>query len=317
MNNDNILVVALGGNAIVDDGNSATSNNIRLRETCKSIAEIIKMGYKVVLTHGNGPQVGNIVIQNEMAKNSVPSMPLDVLNSQSQGYLGYIIQQTLRTELLKLDLKNDVVTVITQIIVDKDDEAFTNPTKPIGPFLDYQEAQDNIENGISMIEDSGRGWRRIVSSPNPKEIVEINVIRDLVESETVVISCGGGGIPVTREQESDLNGAQGVIDKDLASELLATVLKVKQLIILTDTPYVYVNYRKPNQEILRHLSIQKARELLNSDQFGTGSMAPKIEAAVRFIENGGETSIITSIDKLKEALSQEVGTIIKKNLKHL
>lgn len=293
------IVIGLGGNALIKPGEEGTAKQ-QLRNiegTVKQISKLVREGHQIILTHGNGPQVGAILIQQEEARHKVPPMPLDVCVAQSQGEIGYMLQQTFAGKTDK-----PVVTVITQVLVEKDDPAFKNPTKPIGP------AYDKPIKGIPMVK-THKGYRRVVPSPDPKEIIEKEVIRDLIDKH-IVVACGGGGIPVVREG-SKLKGVEAVIDKDLAGEKLAEDVGAELFIILTDVDYVYLNYGTPKQKALKSLSFEEAKKYLEEGQFPPGSMGPKVKAALRFLEWGGEAVIITSINSLHEAMKGHAGTFIK------
>ncbi|HHU33392.1 MAG: carbamate kinase [Zhaonellaceae bacterium] len=304
------VVVALGGNAILQPKQKGTIEEQRynVEMSAKSIVKLIQEGYRVVIAHGNGPQVGNILLQNAAARDQVPAMPLDVCGAESQGLIGYMIQQSIYNELQTLGIKKDVVTLLTQVVVSKEDPAFQNPTKPVGAFYTKEEAEAGMAKGESWIEDSGRGWRKVVPSPKPQEIVELNLIKTLVDAGAIVIAGGGGGIPVVKEAER-LVGVEAVIDKDLASSLLAKQLGADMLIIATDVPYVAINYGKPDQKNLKELSLQEAEKYLNEGQFGKGSMGPKVQATLSFVKSGGE-AIIAALSNLGEAVKGETGTKI-------
>lgn len=303
------VVVALGGNAILQPKQEGTAEVqfANVIDTCIQLADLIKAGYQLVITHGNGPQVGNILLQNEEAKDKIPPMPLDICGSQTQGFIGYMIQQAMKNLLPQ----RHVGTVLTQVLVDAGDSAFQNPTKPIGPFYSKQEAEQLIaQKGYTMVEDSGRGWRRVVPSPNPKAIIEKDLIQALLERDAIVIASGGGGIPVVKDSQGKLRGIEAVIDKDLAGARLGGDVDADILLILTDVEAVAVNWGKPDQRFLHRLSLQEARELAAQGQFKAGSMGPKVEAAIRFVEQGGEQAIIVSLNKAAAALEGHAGTII-------
>lgn len=303
------VVVALGGNAILQPKQEGTAEVqfANVIDTCIQLADLIKAGYQLVITHGNGPQVGNILLQNEEAKDKIPPMPLDICGSQTQGFIGYMIQQAMKNLLPQ----RHVGTVLTQVLVDAGDSAFQNPTKPIGPFYSKQEAEQLIaQKGYTMVEDSGRGWRRVVPSPNPKAIIEKDLIQALLERDAIVIASGGGGIPVVKDSQGKLRGIEAVIDKDLAGARLGGDVDADILLILTDVEAVAVNWGKPDQRFLHRLSLQEARELAAQGQFKAGSMGPKVEAAIRFVEQGGEQAIIVSLNKAAAALDGHAGTII-------
>lgn len=308
------IVVALGGNALQEAGKPATAEAQLevVEKTAEHIADIIGEGYEVVVAHGNGPQVGRLVLQNEYANDITPAMPFDVCGAMSQGMIGYHIQQGLSKVLRHRGSKARVATVVTQVVVDQNDPKFQNPSKPIGPFYKEDEAKAiAAEKGYVMKEDAGRGWRRVVASPVPVEIVELDAVKCLVDNGFVVVSVGGGGIPVIRKENGDLEGTAAVIDKDLASEKLAEDLNADALVILTAVEKVSINYNKPDQKDLSTLTVAEAKQYMAEGHFAPGSMLPKIEAAVKFVESKpGRRSIITSLDKAVEALEGKAGTTI-------
>lgn len=307
------IVVALGGNALQASGKPATAEAQLevVKNTTRYIADLIGEGYKVVIAHGNGPQVGRIVLQNEAANDITPAMPFDVCGAMSQGMIGYHIQQALKNELQKRGNKKAVSTIVTQVVVDKEDSAFKNPTKPIGPF--YTEEEANLlkkEKGYDIVEDAGRGFRRVVASPIPKRIVEIDTVETLVDSGAVVITVGGGGIPVI-EENGELKGVAAVIDKDLASEKLAEDLDADTLLILTAVDKISLNFRKPNQVDLDDITVAEAKKYIEEGHFASGSMLPKVEAAIKFAESKkGRVAIIASLDNCLEAVKGKQGTRI-------
>ena len=309
------VVVALGGNALQAEGvPAAAETQLKVvRDTAVYLVDMIEKGNEIIIAHGNGPQVGRIVIQNEYAAQVTPAMPFDVCGAMSQGMIGYHIQQALRDELVKRGTKKPVATIVTQVVVDKNDKGFQNPTKPIGPFYKEEEAKKIIkEKGYAMVEDAGRGYRRVVASPKPEKIVEIETIRRLVESGQVVITVGGGGIPVIEKDDNTLEGVAAVIDKDFASEKLAEDLDVEVLMILTAVDRVAINFGKPNQKDLSTMTVEEAQRYIEEKQFAPGSMLPKVQAAVKFVKSKpGRKSIIASLGKAKEALVGKSGTIIK------
>jgi carbamate kinase len=264
---------------------------------------------QIAITHGNGPQVGDILLKEECAKDMLPYMPLDVCVAESQGMIGYMIQLSLRNELKKVGLDLQVATILTETIVDVNDSAFKNPTKPIGPFYTAREgAQQRKDKGWHLVNDSGRGFRRTVPSPIPLSIVQGEVVHELMDKGVIVIAAGGGGIPVTSGAPSE--GVEAVIDKDLSAAVLANVIKAEVLLILTDVEKVFLNYGKPNQHSLSKLTVKTCRKYLEQGQFPSGSMGPKIESAVRFLESGGKRAIITSLEKAEDALAGKAGTTI-------
>lgn len=306
------VVVALGGNAILRQGQRGTVEEQRenVARAAAQIAMMLRSGLDVVVTHGNGPQIGNILRQNEETRRLVPPMPLDVCGGESQGMIGYLLQQALGNALATLETPRRVATILTQVVVDPADPAFREPSKPIGAFYREEEARAlSREKGFLMREDAGRGWRRVVPSPKPLEIVERDLIRRLVQAGAVVIAAGGGGIPVFRTPRG-LVGVEAVIDKDLAAACLAGEVKAQVLLILTDVPRVCLNYRRPDQRELASLAASEARRYLAEGQFGAGSMAPKIEAAVRFVSGGGEYAVIGALDQAEQVWAGEAGTVI-------
>ena len=309
------IVIALGGNALQEAGKPATAEAqlAVVEKTAGYIADIIDEGYQVVLAHGNGPQVGRIVLQNEYATPVSPAMPFDVCGAMSQGYIGYHIQQGLTKILRERGNQKQVVTVVTQVLVDRNDPKFQNPSKPIGPFYTEQEAKTIAEEkGYVMKEDAGRGWRRVVASPVPVAIEELDAVRCLVDHGFITVTVGGGGIPVIRNDKGELEGTAAVIDKDLASEKLAEDLDADALVILTAVEKVSINYKKPNQTDLDTMSVAEAKRYMAQGHFAPGSMLPKIEAAVKFVESKpGRVSIITSLDKAVEALNGSAGTTLR------
>lgn len=308
------IVIALGGNALQAAGKPATAEAQLevVEETSEYIVDIIETGYSVVLAHGNGPQVGRIVLQNEFATPVSPAMPFDVCGAMSQGMIGYHMQQGLSKVLKKRGSDKEVVTVVTQVVVDRNDPKFKSPSKPIGPFYTAEEAQSiAAEKGYTLKEDAGRGWRRVVASPMPVEIVELNAVKALLGAGFIPITVGGGGIPVIRNEKGDLEGTAAVIDKDLASEKLAEDLDADALVILTAVEKVAINYNKPNQQELSTLTVAEAEQYIKEGHFAPGSMLPKIEAAIMFVKSKpGRKAIITSLDKAADALAGKAGTTL-------
>ena len=306
------LVIALGGNALQEAGKPATAESQLevVEKTSEFIADIIQQGYKVVLAHGNGPQVGRIVLQNEAACDVTPAMPFDVCGAMSQGMIGYHMQQALSKVLKKRGNDKKVATVVTQVVVSADDPMFKNPTKPIGPFYSEKIAE---ERGFVMKEDSGRGWRRVVASPKPVEIIEIDAVRCLLDNGFIPISVGGGGIPVVRDANGDIEGTAAVIDKDLASEKLAEELNADVLLILTAVEQVSINFKKPGEKKLDNITVAEAEQYIAEGHFAPGSMLPKVQAAIMFANSKpGRRAIITSLDMAVEALHSRAGTTITK-----
>ena len=308
------IVIALGGNALQEAGKPATAESQLevVEKTSTYIADIIEAGYDVVIAHGNGPQVGRIVLQNESASNVPPAMPFDVCGAMSQGYIGYHIQQGLSKVLRQRGIQKQVVTLVTQVVVDKNDPKFQNPSKPIGPFYSQAEAEKiAAEKGYVMKEDAGRGYRRVVASPLPVEIVELDAVKALEKDGFVVVTVGGGGIPVIRNADGTLTGTAAVIDKDLASEKQAEDLDADALVILTAVEKVSVNYKKPDQKDLSRMTVAEAKKYIGEGQFAPGSMLPKVEAAIKFAESkANRQCIITSLEKAVDALNGTAGTTV-------
>ena len=307
------IVIALGGNAL-QSGNGPATAEAQLevvRKTCEHIAQISDMGYELAIVHGNGPQVGRILLASETAKEVTPAMPFDVCGAMSQGYIGYHLQQGLKHALNLRNRDIPVVTVATQVIVEENDPAFDDPTKPIGPFYTESEARAIVkEKGYIMKEDSGRGWRRVVASPVPRRIVEIDAVRHLWDS-SIVITCGGGGIPVVEKPDGTIQGTEAVIDKDFAAELLAEQVDADILMILTEVERVSLNFNTPNQKELSTLNLADAARYCEEGHFAAGSMLPKVQAAMKFVRaNPSKHAVITSLDKAIEALNGESGTVI-------
>jgi carbamate kinase len=305
------VVIALGGNAILQPGQVGTFEEqlFNIDGAMRRIAQLVEEGWRVVLTHGNGPQVGNLLIQNALAAKTVAPMPMDVCGAESQGQIGYMAAQTLANHLRKRRLDVPVVTIVTQVAVDPKDKAFAAPSKPVGPFYSEAEAKKMmLEEGLAMREDAGRGWRRVVPSPEPREIVELDAVRDLSEAGALVICSGGGGVPVVRSRGA-LSGIDAVIDKDLAAALLARELGAEALLILTDVPQAYVHYGTPEQEALARVTASEMRAYAAAGHFKAGSMGPKVEACLRFVDAGGE-SVIASLTEVGPALAGRAGTHI-------
>ncbi len=307
------IVIALGGNAL-QAGKTVPTAQKQLevvKTTCEKIADISCRGYEVAIVHGNGPQIGRILLASETAKDVTPAMPFDVCGAMSQGYIGYHIQQALKYALSVRNRNCPVLTVATQVVVDETDPGFEHPTKPIGPFYSEEEARKlEAEMGYIMREDAGRGYRRVVASPLPKKIVEIDAIKNLWDS-SIVISCGGGGIPVVEKMDGTLEGVAAVIDKDFAAELLAEQVDADVLMILTEVEKVAINWGKENQQSLDHMSLKEAAQYVEEGQFAPGSMLPKVEAAMKFARTfPGKKAIITSLEKAIDALEGKTGTVI-------
>lgn len=310
------VVIALGGNALQAPGSAATAEAQLevVKDTCEYLAEISCRGYEIAIAHGNGPQVGRILLASETAKEVTPAMPFDVCGAMSQGYIGYHIQQGLKYALNKRNKNIPVVSLVTQVVVEKEDPAFSKPTKPIGPFYNEEEAKAIMEEkGYIMKEDAGRGWRRVVPSPIPRKIVELDSIRRLWES-TIVITVGGGGIPVVEKMDGTLEGVAAVIDKDLAAERLAEDVEADILMILTEVEQVCVNFGKPEQKSIAQMSLSEAARYVDEGHFAPGSMLPKVQAAMKFVQaNPHKRAIITSLNKAVEALDGKSGTVVTFN----
>ena len=304
-------VVALGGNALIKEDQEGTIHEQfeNTRKISGSIVKMIKDGWDVVITHGNGPQVGSILLQNDLAKDATPSMPLGICVAESEGFIGYMIQQCISNALKKANIQKSVVALITQVLVDEDDPSFSNPTKPIGRFYNEKEALEVLKEGYNMIRQTN-GWRIVVPSPDPKSIVEGEIINKMLNDDIIVIASGGGGMPVIEKEGWGLEGLEAVIDKDLASERLAEAIKAELLLILTNVEKVYLNYNMPKQKSLDKISLKELKEYYKQGHFPPGSMGPKILAAIRFLESGGKKVIISHVDKGWEALKEMTGSHI-------
>lgn len=308
------LVIALGGNAL---GKTPQEQLELVKTTASTIVDLVEEGYDVVIGHGNGPQVGMVNLAFEYSANNgsgTPLMPFPECGAMTQGYIGYHLQQAVGREMARRGINRPVASVVTQVVVDKNDPAFENPTKPVGMFYFKEDAERMArETGYTFVEDAGRGYRRVVPSPIPKKIVELPVVEQLVSQHNVVITVGGGGIPVVEKGDGDYEGVAAVIDKDRASALLALELKADMLVILTAVDRVSINYRKPNQWDLSQMTLAQAREYIKQGHFAPGSMLPKVESCMSFVENteGGQ-ALITSLEKAREALSGKTGTLVVK-----
>jgi carbamate kinase len=308
-----LIVLAVGGNALITDAQhqSVEDQYLALLECCRHIVRLLEQGYRMVLTHGNGPQVGFILRRSELSRQELHPVPLDSCGADTQGAIGYQIQQAMYNCMRGWPKRLPVATIITQTLVDADDPAFRKPTKPIGTFMDESTAKDRkATEGWTIVEDAGRGFRRVVASPIPKEIIELEAIRDLIERDVVVVSTGGGGIPVIKTRDGELKGADAVIDKDLATALLAKNLKADVLIISTAVEKVAINFGKPNQKNLDRMTVAEAKRYIAEGHFAPGSMLPKIQAVVGFLEQGGQMAIITDPPNLARAMAGETGTRI-------
>ncbi len=312
MRQGKVAVVAIGGNSLIKDKQHL---EVRyqwdaVRETATHIADMIEQGWSVVVTHGNGPQVGFILRRNELAAHEVHTTPMDVIVADTQGSIGYMLQQALDNEFHRRNLYRRAYTIVTQVVVDRNDPAFEHPTKPIGGFLTKEEAERFAREGWPVIEDAGRGWRRVVPSPEPQEILEENAIRSAVYEGWIVIAVGGGGIPVIRKENGELRGVAAVIDKDLASSLLARRIDADLFLISTAVEKVALNYGKPNQVWLDRMTVAEARQYMAEGHFAPGSMLPKIKACVRYVEETGKAALITNYENITRALRGETGTWI-------
>ncbi|HIH95899.1 MAG TPA: carbamate kinase [Thermoplasmata archaeon] len=312
--NEKIMVLAIGGNSLIKDKShqSVPDQFKTTRKTCEKIREVVERGWKITLTHGNGPQVGFILLRSELASSVLHPVPLDSCGADTQGAIGYMLQQGLYNSFKKAGLKREAVTVVTQAIVDKHDPAFGNPTKPIGPFYTKEQARKlREERRWEIVEDAGRGWRRIVPSPKPISIVESTVIKNLLDLGYIVISTGGGGIPVI-EENGMLKGVEAVIDKDFGSSLLAQSIGARVFLISTSIDRVYLDFGRSTQRAIDRMDVKQAEKYLKEGHFREGSMKPKIRAGIEFLNNGGQEVIITSPDKILSALDEKAGTRIVK-----
>lgn len=303
--NKKLAVVALGGNALLRGNEVGTieEQEINTLDTCKKLVGLIKKDYNVIITHGNGPQVGNILLRNEAGydKYKIPQMPMDICVADSQGGIGYMIERMMRNVLTEEKINKDVVTLVTQVLIDKEDPAFENPTKPVGPFYLKEEADllAKKNNWVFKKDPRNRGWRKVVASPKPIKIMNQKVIRSLANNGRIVIAVGGGGVPVYCHKNGYLEAIEAVIDKDLASSVLASNISADKFYIITDVPKVYINFNTPQQKALNRIKISTARRHLNNEEFGSGSMGPKIKAAIAFSESSGNESIITDSESLQ------------------
>lgn len=308
-----LVVIAIGGNSLIQDARhmSVLDQYRAAGETSHHIASLVAAGHKVIITHGNGPQVGFILLRSEIAKGQLHQVPLESCVADTQGAIGYQIQQTLENELRRRRLWRPVATVVTQVLVSPRDPAFRNPTKPIGPFYSEKDAKYHTRvDGWTVREDAGRGWRRVVPSPQPLEIIEEPAIRLLVEKDVIVIAVGGGGIPVIKTRTGALKGVAAVIDKDAASSILASNLGAEVFVISTGVDKVCLNFGQSDEKALDHLNVREARAYLRQGQFAAGSMGPKIDAAIQFLEQGGRHVIITQPHHLEDAMAGKTGTHI-------
>jgi carbamate kinase len=307
-----IAIVAMGGHAFIQKGESGTieDHERNAEYIARQLMCLIHGDYNLVVTHGNGPQVGNLLLQNELSKNDTPEMPLDVLVAMTEGSLGYILQQSLLNQFNKEEIKRFVVTTVTQVFVDEADEAFKAPSKPIGPFFDKQEAERRRDQqGWQIREDAaGRGWRRLVASPKPRRVLQRDMIREAACAGHIVVACGGGGIPIKRAESGGYVGVEAVVDKDLTSSVLGVNIGAELLIILTAVPVVYTNFDKPNRKALGAVTLEEIERLHAEGHFPPGSMGPKIEAVIHFLKQGGRRALITDPANLPEAIEGRAGT---------
>ncbi len=311
MRQSKLVVVAIGGNSLIEDPREPgiARQWSAARYTTDQIAMLVADGYRVVITHGNGPQVGYILRRGEIAlKQGVHDVPLDIIVADTQGSIGYMLQQAMDNSMRRLGLNRTVVSVVTQVQVDPDDPAFEHPTKPIGGFMTEAEARTFEAEGWRVVEDSGRGWRRVVPSPQPRKIMEISPIHDMMMAGYIIIASGGGGVPVIRTEKGSLRGVPAVVDKDLASALLAEQLRADMFMISTGVPQVFVDFNKPTQRPITEMSIVAAEDYISQGQFPAGSMLPKVQAAVQFVKNGGPVAMITNPANLLGAIKGEAGT---------
>ena len=307
-------IIAIGGNALLKAGEKGTVTQqfANSRETCDQLIKVAEMGYDIIITHGNGPQVGDSIRRHENARKIIAPFPLGMCVSETVGSMGYMLQQTMQNTVKKSKkIRKDTITIMTQVVVDDEDPSFKNPTKPIGQFFSKEEIDEIVRTeNWNIVEDSGRGWRRVVPSPRPMRIVEKDTIKHLLDAGRIVIACGGGGLPVIQLPDGTLDGVEAVIDKDYASSKLAQQLGLDEFIILTSVDKVSINFGKPDEVQLDLITLAKAKQYFTEGQFPPGSMGPKIEAAIEFLENGGKKVIITSPEFVVEAINCEAGTCI-------
>jgi carbamate kinase len=315
MTNRKLAVVAIGGNSLIKDKNHQTvpDQYQAAKETCYHIADMIEQGWDVAIGHGNGPQVGFILRRSEIAAKmaGMHEVPLESCGADTQGAIGYHLQQNLQNEFKRRGMKKAAATVVTQVLVDRDDPAFQNPTKPIGGFMEEGEAKERAaKEGWTVVDDAGRGWRRVVPSPLPQEIVELDAVRELLEAGIITVTVGGGGIPVIRNEDSNLQGVAAVIDKDYASSLLARSIGADLFLISTAVEKVYLNFNKPDQKAIDVMTVAEAQQYMEEGHFAKGSMLPKVQAIIQFLEAGGKEAIITDPENIARALQGETGTHI-------
>ncbi len=312
-----IALIAFGGNAILPNSQRGLQSEQmkNAKKAASLMVHVVKKGYDLIIVHGNGPQVGNLLIQMEEAVTKIPPFSLEVCDAMTEGSMGFMLEKAIINELRKNSVDKEVATLITQVVVDREDPAFENPTKPIGPFYSKYRAQQLAkQNEWTVIEDAGRGYRKVVPSPKPIDVVPKRVIRDLVRSGKIVIASGGGGIPVIINGRGLFEGVEAVIDKDYAASLIAREIKADLFIILTNVERVYLNFGKPDEEPIEAMTVKQAEEYLSQGQFPEGSMGPKIHAAIEFIKGGGKETLITSANQLKAALINRSGTKIRTSL---
>jgi carbamate kinase len=307
-----LAVVALGGNALIFDKNRKTIPDQfdAVKENMRHITNMIEDGWTVVITHGNGPQVGFILRRSELAMGELHPVPLDYCGADTQGAIGYMIQKALHNEFKARGMNKTAVTVVTQVQVDNEDPAFEKPSKPIGSFLDEATARQRMANGQTFVEDAGRGWRQVVPSPKPISIIEVDAIKTLIDQGFIVVAVGGGGIPVIEKSDGYLRGIEAVIDKDYASGLLANLINADLLLISTAVERVAINFNKPDQKWLSQMTVAEAEKYIAEGHFSPGSMLPKIQAIVKFLKEGGKKALITDPPNIKRALNGETGTWI-------
>jgi carbamate kinase len=312
MTEKKIAVVAIGGNALIVDKNHKTIPDQfdAIKETMRNIADMIEDGWDVVITHGNGPQVGFIMRRAELSIHELHPVPMDYCGADTQGAIGYMAQKALHNEFKKRGMDKQAVTVVTQVQVDTDDPAFENPSKPVGSFLDEVTAKERMTQGQTFIEDAGRGWRRVVPSPIPRNIVEVDAIKKLIDSGFIVVGVGGGGIPVIEKEDGELRGVEAVIDKDFASGLLANLINADLLLISTAVEKVAINFGKPEQQWIDRMTVAEAEGYIAEGHFAPGSMLPKVQAIVKFLKAGGKQALITDPPNIQRALNGETGTWI-------
>jgi carbamate kinase len=312
-----LAVVAFGGNALLrpEDRGTQEEQIARAKQAARWLAEIVRYGYKLIVVHGNGPQVGNILVQAEEASTKIPPQSLDVCVAQTEGSIGFMLQQAIRNRLEAVGIGGEVATVLTEVEVDVADPAFKRPTKPIGPFFTRYRAEAlERDLGWTMKEDSGRGWRHVVPSPKPLRILNVNTIARMLESAAVVVAAGGGGIPVVKGRDGQWRGIEAVIDKDYASALLASNLKADLFVILTGVPKVALDFNKPTQRYVDRMTLAEAEKHMAEGQFPAGSMGPKVDSAMQFVRASGQQVLITDVEVLREALEGKDGTLIVPNV---